>query len=133
MTRQQIGSVITAVAATGFLGTAALHTAGYSSVVRSSAQAPEMLRGLLPLLWLAVAFDLVVLGLIVAVVALRPGGPARIILAVAAICPLAAAGLQIRFIGFIPPTAILIGVAVVTLIGAIALPPARVTPAGAAA
>ena len=133
MTRRQVGSVITAVAAIGFWGAAALHSMGYSSVVRASAQAPEMLRGLLPLLWLPVAFDLVVLGPIVAVVALRPGGPARIILAVAVICPLAAAGLQIRFLGFIPPTAILIGVGVVTLIGAMVLPSTRVTPVGVAA
>ena len=132
MTRQRAGSAITAVAAIGFFVTAALHTAGYSSVVRSAAQASEKLRALLPLLWLGIAFDFVVLGLIVGVVALRPIGPARIILAVAAICPFAAAGLQIRFLGFIPPTPILIGVGVVTLLGAMVLPPTRVTPGGVA-
>lgn len=130
MTRQRAGSAITGVAAIGFWGAAALHSSGYSSVVRASAQAPEMVRALLPLLWLAIAFDLAVLGLIVAVVALRPAGPARIILAAASICPFADAGLQVRFLGFIPPTSILIGVGVVTLIGAMVLPPARVTPRG---
>ncbi len=132
MTRRQTGSVITGVAAMGFWAAAALHSALYSSVVRASAQAPDKVRALLPMLWLGIASDFIVLGLIVAVVALRPGGPARIILTVAAICPLAAAGLQIRFVGFIPPTAILIGVCVVTLIGAMLLPSTRVTPVGAA-
>jgi hypothetical protein len=130
MARQRLGSGITAVAAIGFWVTAALHTAGYSSVIRSAGQAPETVRRLLPLLWLALSSDLVVVGLIVALVAFRPGGPARIILTVAAICPLAAAGLQIRFIGFIPPTAILIGVGIVTLIGASVLPPTRLTSVG---
>ncbi len=132
MTRRQAGSRITGVAALGFLGSAALHTAGYSSIVRASAQAPEPARHLLPMLWLGIAFDFAVLGVIVAVVALRPSGPTRIILAIAAICPLVAAGLQIRFVGFIPPTAILLGVGVVTLIGAMFLPSTRVTPAGVA-
>jgi len=92
-----------------------------------AAQAPERVRSLLPILWLALSFDFTVVGLIVAVLALRPGGPARIILAVAAICPFAAAGLQIRFIGFVPPTAILLGVGVVTLVAAIILPSTPVT------
>jgi len=129
MTRGRVGSVITGVAALGFWGAAALHSAAYSSVVRASAAAPELLRRLLPLLWLQISFDFTVLGLIVAFVALRPVGPARIILAVAALCPLGAAGLQIRFTGFIYPTAVLIGVGVATWIAAMVLPSTRVTPA----
>lgn len=125
MMRRQVGSAITAIAAFGFWATAVYHGTGYSSVVRASTQAPEMLRAVLPILWLSFAFDLVVLGLIVAVLAFRPSGPARIILVVVAIYPLAAAGLQIRFIGFILPTALLIGVGIVTLIGAMVLPPTR--------
>jgi hypothetical protein len=132
MIRRQVGSVITAVAAIGFLATAAYHSSGYSSVVRMAAEAPERVRSLLPMLWLGISFDFTIVGLIVAVVALRPRGPARIILAVAAICPFAAAGLQLRFIGFIPPTAILIGVGVMTLVAAIILPSTRVTQAGVA-
>jgi hypothetical protein len=127
MTRRQVGSVITAVAAIGFLATAAYHSSGYSSIVRAAAEAPERVRSLLPMLWLGISFDFTVVGLILAVVAFCPGGPARIILALAAICPFAAAGLQIHFIGFIPPTAILLGVGVVTLVGAIILPSTRVT------
>jgi hypothetical protein len=41
-----------------------------------------------------------------------------LILVIAAICPLAAAGLQIRFLGFIGPTAILLGVGILTLVAA---------------
>ncbi len=128
MTRRQAEAVIAGIAAIGLLGTAPLHSAGYSSVVRASAQAPEMVRGLLPMPWLQIGFDFAVLGILVGVVAFRPGGPARIILVVAAICPLATAGPQIRFIGFIPPTAILIGVGIVTLIGAMIAPSTGVTP-----
>ncbi len=130
MTRQRLGGVLTGIAAGGFLATAAFHTTGFSSVVNAAALAPERVRALLPMLWLAIAFDFVVLGLIVAVVAFRPEGPARCILALATISPFAAAGLQIRFVGFILPTAILVGVGVLTLICAIVLPSIRVKPAG---
>ncbi len=129
MTRQRLGTVLTAVAAAGFFATAAFHTTGYSSVVNAVALAPERVRVLLPMLWLAITFDFTVMGLIVAVLAYRPEGPVRSILPVVAICPFGAAGLQIRFVGFILPTAILIGVGVLTLICAIVLPSARPKPA----
>lgn len=109
MTRPKVGSIIAGLAAIGFLGTAALHSSGYTSVVNAAGQAPEAVRPLIPMLWLALSFDFIVLGLVVGVVAARPTGPARLILGIAAVAPIAAAVLQIRFIGFIPPTAILIG------------------------
>ena len=130
MTRQRLGGVLTGIAAAGFLATAAFHTTGYSSVVNAAALAPGRVRALLPMLWLVISFDFAVLGMIVAVVAFRPEGPARSILSVAALSPFAAAGLQIRFFGFILPTAILIVVGVLTLICAIVLPSTRVKPAG---
>jgi hypothetical protein len=128
MTRRQAASVITIVASIGFLGTAAFHSSGYASIVRLAAQAPERVRALLPMLWLGIAFDFSVLGLIVGVMGLRQVGPVRVVLALAAICPFAAAGLQICFIGFILPTAILIAVGVVTLIGAAVCPSPRARP-----
>ncbi len=130
MTRQRLGAALTGVAAVGFFATAAFHTTGYSSVVNAAALAPERVRVLLPMLWLAITFDFAVMGLIVAVVAFRPEGPARSILPVVAICPFAAAGLQIRFVGFILPTAILSGVGALTLVCAIVLPSARVKQTG---
>ena len=122
MTRRRAGTIISGLAAIGFLGTAALHSTGYASVLKAAGQVPEAVRPLIPMLWLAFAFDLVILGLVVGVVAARPVGPARLILGIAAVAPLAAAALQVRFVGFIPPTAILIALAVTTLVGAAVLP-----------
>lgn len=95
---------MTGVAALGFLGTAALHSTGYDSIVRLAKDVPGMLGQVMPALWLAFSFDLTVLGLILGVLTLRPADVARPILVIAALCPLAVAGLQMKFIGFIPPT-----------------------------
>ena len=122
MSRRTVGRVITGLAAIGFLGTAALHTSGYNGVVTRAAQAPEAIRPLISMLWLAFSFDFTILGLIVAVLAAKPSPVTRLILGITAIAPIAAAGLQLRFIGFIQPTSILIAVAVVTLLGAAILP-----------
>ena len=121
MNRRQIGSVLAGIAAVGFLATAALHATGYGFVTQLAEQAPAELRPLIPALWLVFSIDLIVLGLIVAVVARRPTAGGWLILVIAAICPLAAAGLQIRFLGFVGPTAILLGVGVVTLIAAVTI------------
>jgi hypothetical protein len=69
------------------------------------------------------SLDLLILGLIVAVVASRPTAPGRMILVIAALSPLAAAGLQLRFIGFVPPTAILLGLGALTLAAGAVLQP----------
>ena len=71
------------------------------------------------MLWLAFSFDLAVLGLIIGVLVARPRDVARPILVIAALCPFSAAGLQLSFIGFVPPTAILIVLGVVTWAGAV--------------
>ncbi len=122
MTRQRAGSILSGISAAGFLGTALLHSTGYDSVTRLAEQAPAELRAMAPALWLVFSFDLVVLGLIVAVFAIRPSSVGRIVLVLAALCPLSAAVLQLRFFGFIPPTAILLAVGGLTLIAAAVLP-----------
>jgi hypothetical protein len=91
----------------------------------------------MPALWLVFSSDLVVLGLIVGALALRPSEVARPILTIAALCPIIAAGLQLWFIGFVPPTALLIALGVLTLLSAASWPrPGAVTagskPQGAA-
>jgi hypothetical protein len=115
MTRRKIGSILAGVACLGFLATAWLHSTGYSSVTELAADVPSRLGAVMPALWLMFSFDLVILGLIVGVVAYRPSATARAILWIAALAPLAAAGLQLRFLGFIPPTAILITLGALTL------------------
>lgn len=122
MTRGQTGRALAGLAALGFLGTAVLHGSG-TSVVRLAEGGPGVLRQVLPALWLAFSLDLTVVGLIVAVTAFRPDTSSRAILVVASACPFGAAALQLRYIGFVPPTAILITVGLLTMAGAAALPP----------
>jgi hypothetical protein len=128
MNRRQIGTLLTAVAGASFLATAALHTTGYGSVTGLAAQSQADLQQVVPALWLVFAFNLAVVGLIVLVVAFRPTAPGRLILVIAAFCPFGAAGLQLWFLGFIPPTAILLAVGGLTLVAAAALPKVSVPP-----
>lgn len=79
----------------------------------------------IPALWLVFALDLAVLGVIVALVAWRPSPVGRLILPVAVLSPLGAAGLQLRTIGFVPPTAILLTLGLLTMAAAVVLVPAR--------
>jgi hypothetical protein len=128
MTRGRVARLLTGLAALGFLGTAGLHSTGYDSIVRLASDVPGVMGQVMPALWLVFSFDLTVLGLIVGVLALRPGDVARPILMIAALCPLGAAGLQIRFIGFVPPTALLITLGVLTLASAATWPPRSSVP-----
>ena len=125
MTRKRVASILTWIAAAGYLGTAALHSTGYEAITRFARQGPEELRALAPALWLGFSFDLVVLGLVVAVIAARPSKTGRVILGIAALCPISAAGLQVMFLGFIPPTALLLAVGGMTLVAAVVLPDSR--------
>ena len=118
MTRRGIGTGLTAAAAVAFVATAAIHATGYDSVTALAAEGPADLATLVPALWLAFSVDLAVIGLMLGVVALRVAAGARLILVLAALCPLGAAGLQMRFLGFIAPTAILLFVAALTLVAA---------------
>ena len=114
MTRDRGARLLAGLAAFGFLGTAALHSTGYDSIVHMAKNVPGFLGHVMPALWLAFSLDLTVLGLIVGILALRPADVGRPILVIAALCPLAAAGLQLKFIGFIPPTGLLIALGVLT-------------------
>ena len=113
--RQAVGRWLTWGASVGFLVTAALHGSGYPSVLKASEEVPGSFGELIPMLWLVFSADLAILGLIIAVVALRPSSIGRPVLTLAALCPLAVAAMQLWSIGFVPPTALLIGVGVLTL------------------
>jgi len=108
MNRNHTGRIVAGVAAAGFITTAAWHATGYTTVTRLAEQAPDDLRPLIPALWLAISIDLTIAGLIVAIVAVRPTPVGRIIVAIAAMMPLAIAGLQMAYLGFIPPTVLLL-------------------------
>jgi hypothetical protein len=114
MTRERVARFLVGLAFLVFLGTAALHSTGYDSVVRLAKDVPGLMGRVMPGLWLSLSFDLTVLGLIVGILAWRPRDVARPILAIAGLCPLSAAGLQLRFIGFVPPTGILLVLGVLT-------------------
>lgn len=118
MTRAAISRSLAGVAAAGFLATAWLHSTGYGSVKELARGSHPDLQAVAPALWLAFSVDLVVVGLIVAVIAIRPTPVGRVILAIAACSPLAGAGLQLVFIGFVPPTAILLVLGTITLLAA---------------
>jgi hypothetical protein len=129
MTRHQVGRIVAGLAAVGFLGTAGLHSTGYDSVSQLATEITSDLGLVMPALWLIFSLDLAVIGLIVAAVAYRPAPPGRPILVIAAACPLGAAALQLRFIGFVFPTAILLAVGALTLTAAAVLAPESSRPA----
>lgn len=114
MMRERVARFLAGVAFLGFLGTAALHSTAYDSVVRLAEDVPGFMGRVMPALWLAFSLGLTVLGLIVGILAWRPRDVARPILAITALFPLSAAGLQLRFIGFVPPTGILIALGALT-------------------
>lgn len=118
MTRSRIAGIVAGISAIGYLGTALLHSTGYSSVAGLAAEVPSDLGALMPALWLVFSLDLAVLGLIVAIVAWRRPQAGSLILVIASLQPLGAASLQLRYIGFVPPTAILLALAAVTLAAA---------------
>jgi len=120
--RYTVGRAVTGVAAAGFLATALIHSTGFHSVAALALEGPAELAALMPALWLVFSFDLVVLGLILAVAAFRPSATSRWMAGIASLCPLGAAGLQLWYIGFIPPTAILLAIGVLAASAALVLP-----------
>jgi len=108
MNRRTVYVWLARVSALGFLGTAALHGSGFSVVSRLAARADDDIAALLPGLWIMFSVNLAVIGLIVAAVSARPHRVSGGIVAIAGLCPLGAAILQMVFLGFIPPTAILL-------------------------
>lgn len=122
ISRTAVGRYIAAVAALGYFATAWIHSTGFDSITALAADGPEELAALVPALWLAFSLDLVVLGLVIVAAALRPGGSARVVTAVAALCPFGAAALQLRYIGFIPPTAILLTIGTLAAVAAGVMP-----------
>lgn len=118
VTRENLGRIFAWAAAAGFVGTAVLHGTGYRAVATLAAGSPGGLDALVPAMWLAFSLDLAVVGLIIAVVAWKRSRDGGLILALGSLCPFGAAVLQIVFLGFIPPTAILLVVGGVTLAAA---------------
>lgn len=122
MTRYQIARILAGVSAFGFFFEAGLHTSEYRRVVLQAQRGFSGLAPLLSALWLAFAAAMLVLGAIVALVALARATGGRWILALASCFPLVTVLLQLHFLEFTRSTAILSSIVVISLGAAIAFP-----------
>jgi len=123
VSRKKVASILTGVTALGYLATAALHSTGHEFIAAQAEQAPPDLRALAPALWLMFSLDLTVLGLILGVIAFNSAtGGARYVVVIAGLCPLGAAVLQLIYLGFIPPTALLLAIAALSFVSAALMP-----------
>jgi hypothetical protein len=122
MMREKSGTILAWVAAIMYLLTAAMHMLGFEPTRALAQQGPADLRPLVPLLWLSFALSLVVLAAIVAACAHRGASADRLILALTALGPLSGALVQIVYIGFVLPSAILLFDAALALTAAALLP-----------
>jgi hypothetical protein len=98
----------------GLLAVAILHGLGYFKV-SPLARGFGHFEGLFRDLWLSFAMHYLLLGCIVLLAAGRDSTGTRVLLGLAALVPLADALLQMVYVGFIPPTGILLGVAAIGL------------------
>ena len=105
MTKER-GATLTAAIGAGLLfGTAGFHFSAYSSVL---AQAPTDLQPLVAALWVAVGASLIISALLAVAVTPLFIVRRRALLGIAALTPLSIAVLQIAYLGFLPPTALLL-------------------------
>jgi len=107
MTRSKAGRILTWFTAGAFVVTAALHYTGFPDVSALARETGGDVAILMPLLWLFFSIELVILAVVAVVIARKPTATQGVILAWLGLVPAAAAVLQVVYIGFIPPTAIL--------------------------
>ena len=117
MTRRRVAAITAYIGAAMVLGTAAWHQSGYTWVTTLAAQASPDVEPLMAALWVSFALTLVLTAGLVLVVA-RVGAPNR-------------AAVQLAYIGFMAPTALLLADALMILIAAAAGHSPRSVPAAA--
>jgi hypothetical protein len=105
MTKQRVATVTAAIGAGLLFATAGLHLSAYSAVV---SQAPTDLQPLVAALWVAVGATLIIGAILAVAVTPLFIVRRRVLLAIAALAPLSIAVLQIAYLGFLPPTALLL-------------------------
>jgi hypothetical protein len=105
MTKERVASVTAAVGAGLLFATAGFHLSAYSTVV---AEAPTDLRPLMSAMWVAAGVSLMIAALLA--VAATPVFIVRrrALLVIAALTPFSIAAVQIAYLGFLAPTALLI-------------------------
>jgi hypothetical protein len=105
MTKVRIASVTAAVGAGLLFATSAVHLSAYSSVV---ARAPTDLQPLVGAVWVAGGASLIISALLAIAATPLFIVRRRALLTIAALTPLSIALLQIAYLGFLPPTALLL-------------------------
>jgi hypothetical protein len=109
MDRSKIANLLIGATAVMLVVTGVLHSAAYGQVSRMAGSVGSAdVQALLPLLWTVFGIDLIGLGVVVAVVGLENSNGGRWVLFASAICPIGAAIGQMVFLGFEPPTALLL-------------------------
>lgn len=109
MTRQRLGNILIYTTAGLLVASGGLHLSAYAQInALAQSSGVTELHALVPVLWLVMGVDLVTVGLIVGLVAFENSNGGRYVLFAVAICPLGAALLQMVYLGFIAPTALLL-------------------------
>lgn len=104
MTKERIAAVTAAIGAGLLLATAGFHLSGYSSVQE---QTPADLRPVMSAMWVAIGASLIIAGLLAVAATPLFMVRRRALLAIAALIPVSIAVVQIAYLGFLPPTALL--------------------------
>jgi hypothetical protein len=108
MTAERLAKAFGGISAVALAATAVLHTMALGQISKLAEATPGDAGTLLPMLWLMFGANLSLGALVVGLVAwrMRPGD--QWTLAAVALVPLSAAALQVVYIGFITPTALLL-------------------------
>jgi hypothetical protein len=129
MTGAKRGVALTWLTAVLFIATAGLHHTGYPEVRDLARETGGDVAILMPMLWLFFSIELVILAAVALIVARRPTATHGTILVLLGLVPLTAAVLQLVYIGFIPPTAILLFDALVAIAAGVTVRSAALPPA----
>jgi hypothetical protein len=105
MTKERVATLMASIGAGLLFGTAVFHLSAYQSVV---ARAPSDLQPIVAAAWVAAGASLIISALLAVAVTPLFIVRRRALLGIAALTPLSIAVLQIAYLGFLPPTALLL-------------------------
>jgi hypothetical protein len=105
MTKEQLATLAARVGAGLLFATAGVHFSAYGSAV---GQAPGDLRAVVAALWVGAGASLIISALLTVAASPLFIVRRRALLGIAALTPLSSAVLQIAYLGFLPPTALLL-------------------------
>jgi hypothetical protein len=112
MTKERAATVTAIVGAGLLFVTSGLHLSAYGAV---TSRTPTNVRGLMSALWVAGGVSLIIAALLVVAVTPLFIVRRRALLGIAALIPVSIAAVQIAYLGFLPPTALLLVDAAVLL------------------